>query len=68
VRIELEEKYEIHKKEEELSPYKQELVRLFYGNDFERVITYHWVYQRPREENLREWHEIMTGSQSTKKR
>jgi hypothetical protein len=61
----LNEKPEIHKKQNDsISPYKAELVKMFYGNDFQRVITYHWVYERPEEEKLKKWHEAIMADKT----
>jgi hypothetical protein len=48
-----------------LSPWKEEMVNLFYGNDAEKVVTYHWVYQRPEQEKLEEWHAIMESTRNS---
>jgi hypothetical protein len=54
-----EEKHEIHRKNVVLSPYKAELVKLFYGNDVQEVHTYYITYHRPSKEDLERWHEIL---------
>jgi len=65
MRTPVEDKPEIHKKNNGLTPWKAHMVKLFYGNNITDVYDYWWHYTRPSEEQLNKWHEILITQKPT---